>query len=72
MTLFSLEKNLLSDIGHVGEKQCGYDTRVDYEINNGDKFFRAKEVEIYQITFNDLTYYFWFSNSFFINWEIAK
>ena len=49
-------KNLLGDIGHVGEKQCGYDTNSDYEINNGDKFFRAKEVEIYQIVFNDLIF----------------
>ena len=29
---------------------------MDYEINNGDKFFRAKEVEIYQIVFNDLIF----------------
>ena len=49
-------KNLLNDIGHVGEKQCGYDIVSDYEINNGDKFFRAKEVEIYQIVFNDLIF----------------
>ena len=49
-------KNLLGDIGHIGEKQCGYDTQCDYEINNGDKFFRAKEVEIYQIVFNDLIF----------------
>ena len=49
-------KNLLSDIGHVGEKQCGYDINIDYEINNGDKYFRAKEVEIYQIIFNDLIF----------------
>ena len=49
-------KNLLGDIGHVGEKQCGYDTMNDYEINNGDKYFRAKEVEIYKIVFNDLIF----------------
>ena len=49
-------KNLLGDIGHVGEKQCGYDTKYDFEINNGDKFFRAKEIEIYQVVFNDLIF----------------
>ena len=48
--------NLLGDIGHVGENQCGYDTKTDYEINNGDKFFKAKEIEIYQIIFNDLIF----------------
>ena len=48
--------NLLGDIGHVGEKQCGYDTKTDYEINNGDKFFKAKEIEIYQVIFNDLIF----------------
>ena len=52
---FSVENFSLKNGGICDEiKKCNYDSfEIDYEINNGNKNFKIKDLEIYKIIFND-------------------
>ena len=52
--IISIKKNMLKDQGNTCIAKESYFEGIskDYEINNGERYFNVKEIEVYQVLFN--------------------